>query len=267
MRPNRNRRSLSFLILPAVAVLFSGCGFGGGDRTFEEIVEQTYKIDATATLSLSNADGSVRIYGTDTTEIKLQAIKKTYSAERLRKISVNVSAQPGSVSIETNYPPKKTWGLGDRSGTVDYILVVPQTCKISRLDLANGEILIDGMRGEAVRANLVNGRLYAHNCFSDIHLSVITGGVDVSYNCWEQKKFSIDAQIVNGHTHVFIPGDASFHVVAETEDGQIDNDFAEQAQRSGEDVSKIDLVVGSTPEADFRLRAKNGNIQIGEADL
>lgn len=262
----RNRHSLKFLALPAIAVLFAGCGLGG-DRTLEEVTEQTYKVDATATLSLSNADGSVRIYGADTTEIKLRAIKKTYSAERLSKISVNVSAQPSSVSIETHYPPKKTWGLGDRSGTVDYILVVPRTCKIARLDLANGEILIDGMRGESVHANLVNGRLYAHNCFSDTHLSVTTGGLDVSYNWWEQQKFSIDAQIVNGHTHVFIPGDASFHVIAETEDGQIDNAFAEQAQRNGDDVSKIDMVIGKTPEAEFRLRAKNGNIQIGEADL
>jgi hypothetical protein len=263
----RNRHSLSFLTLPAIVVLFAGCGLGGSDRTLEEIVEQTYKIDATATLSLSNTDGSIRIYGTDTTEIKLQAIKKTYSAARLSEISVNVSAQPGSVSIETHYPPKKTWGLGDRSGTVDYTLVVPRTCKISRLDLVNGEILIDGMHGETVHANLVNGRLYAHNCFGNAHLSVITGGLDVSYNWWEQRKFSIDAQIVNGHTHVFIPGDASFHVVAETEDGQIDNAFAEQAQRNGDDVSKIDLVIGETPEAEFRLRAQNGNIQIGEADL
>jgi hypothetical protein len=263
----RNRRSLNFLILLAIVVLFAACGFDSGDRTLEEIVEQTYKIDATATLSLSNTDGSVRIYGTDTTEIKMRAIKKTYSAERLSKISVDVSVQSGSVSIETNYPPKKTWGLGDRSGTVDYVLVVPQTCKISRLDLANGEILIDGMRGEAVHANLVNGRLYAHNCFSDVHLSVVTGGIDISYNQWELRKFSIDAQIVNGHTHVFIPGDASFHVVAETEDGQIDNAFVEQAQRTGDDVSKIDLMIGTTPGVELKLRAKNGNIQIGEADL
>lgn len=263
----RNKRSLNFLILPVIAALFVGCGLGGGDRTLEELVEQTYKIDATATLSLSNTDGSIRVYGTDTTEIKLQAVKKTYSAERLRKISVNVSSQPGSISIETNYPPKKTWALGDRSGTVDYTLVVPRTCKISRLDLGNGEILIDGMQGEFVQANLVNGRLYAHNCFCDAHLNVITGGLDVSYNLWEQRKFSIDAQIVNGHMHVFIPGDASFHVVAETEDGEIDNAFAEQAQRNGDDVSKIDLVIGTTPGLELRLRAKNGNIQIGEADL
>jgi len=267
MRPSRHRRSLNFLIIPAASILLAGCGFHHGDQTLEEIIEQTYKVDATATLSLSNTDGSIRIYGADTKEIKLQAIKRAYSAERLRKISVNVSAQPGSVSIETNYPPKKTWGLGDRSGTVDYTLVVPRTCKISRLDLANGEIVIDGMRGEAVHANLVNGRLYVHNCFDDTHLRVDTGGLDVSYNLWEQRKFSIDAQIVNGHTHVFIPSDASFHVIAETEDGQIENAFAEQAERSGDDVSKIDAVVGTTPEAEFKLRAWNGNIQIAEADL
>jgi len=263
----RRNSSLNFLILPVIAALFVGCGRGSGDRTLEEIVEQTYKVNATVTLSLRNAEGSVRVYGADTTEIKLRAIKKTYSAERLSKISVNVSAQPGSVSIETNYPPKKTWGLGDRSGTVDYVLVVPQTCKISRLDLANGEILIDNLRGESVQAHLTNGRLYAHNCFSDTHLRVDTGGLDVSYNGWEQRKFSIDAQIVNGHTHVFIPGDASFHMIAETEDGQVENAFAEQAQRNGDDVSKIDALVGPTPQAEFRLRARNGNIQIAEADL
>jgi DUF4097 and DUF4098 domain-containing protein YvlB len=267
MGPSRNRRSLSFFVVLAVAVWLAGCGFHGGDQTLEEIVEQTYRVEATAVLSISNTDGSIRIYGADTTEIKLRAVKRAYRAERLSKISVNVSAQPGAVSIETNYPSKKTWGLGDRSGTVDYTLVVPRTCKISRLDLMNGEILIDGMRGEAVHVNLVNGRLYAHNCFSDTHLRVDTGGLDVSYNLWEQRKFSIDAQIVNGHTHVFIPGDASFHVIAETEDGQIENAFAEQAQRSGDDVSKIDAVVGTTPEAEFRLRARNGNIQITEADL
>lgn len=261
----RNKRAPVLLIISAIPVLLAGCGFDGGDRTLEDVVEQTYKVDPTVNLSLSNADGSIRIYGADVAEIKLQAIKKAYSAERLGKISVHVSVQPGAVSIETNYPPKKTWGLGDRSGTVDYILVVPQTCKISKLELATGEMLIGGMRGEIVNAHLVNGRLYAHNCFGNVHLTAINGGIDIFYDWWEEQKFAINAEIENGGVRAFIPSEASFHLIAETKEGRISNDFAEKEQRHAGD-SKIDMLIGAAPEAEVKLRARDGNIKIGETN-
>jgi hypothetical protein len=245
--------------------LFASCGFDGGDRTLEEIAEHDYQVDPSATLSLSNEDGSIRIYGADIKEIKLQAIKKAYSAERLSKISVNVSAGPDAVSIETSYPPKKRWGLGDRSGTVDYILVVPQTCKISKVNLGSGEILIEGMRGESVDAHLKTGRLFGHNCFGRVHLSVVNGGIDIFYDWWEQRKFSIEAEIENGGIHAFIPSEASFHLIAETEDGRIANDFAEKEQRHADD-RKIDMLIGAAPEPEVKLLARDGNVMIVETN-
>ena len=256
------RRTLVLLTISAIPALFAGCGFNGGDRTVEEIFERTYQVDPAATLSLSNQDGSIRIYGADIKEVRLQAIKKAYSTERLGQISVNVAAAPDSVSITTSYPPRKRWGLGDRSGTVDYILVVPQTCKISNAALANGEMLIDGMRGEFVNAHLKNGRLYGRNCFGNVRFSVSTGGLDIDYDWWEQSKFSINAEAENGGIHAFIPADASFHLIAEAENGRISNDFAEQEQRHADD-HKIDMLIGPAPKAEVNLRARDGNIEIG----
>lgn len=254
------RRTLVLLIAFTIPALLAGCGFNGGDP-MEEIFERTYQVDTAATLSLSNQDGSIRIYGADIKEVKLHAIKKAYRTERLGQISVNVVAAPDSVSITTSYPPRKRWGVGDRSGTVDYILVVPQTCKISNVTLANGEMLIDGMRGEFVNAHLKNGRLYGHNCFGNVRFSVATGGLDLNYDWWEQWKFSISAEAENGGIHAFIPADASFHLIAESENGRISNDFAEQEQRHPDD-HKIDMLIGPAPEAEVNMRAGDGNIEI-----
>src|SRR6202022_1035019 len=98
---------------------------------------------------------------------------------------INGTAGPNSVSIETKFPPKKAWGFSDRSGTVDYVLVVPQTAQISRLELENGEVLIEGMRGGKKNARLGSGRLFAHNSFANLDLAATTGNVALVYEWWE----------------------------------------------------------------------------------
>jgi hypothetical protein len=91
--------------------------------------------------------------------MRVQAIKGAYAAGRLKQIVVNVSVRPGSVSIETSFPSKPNWGLLDRSGTVEYTIVVPQTANISQLELGNGEFLVEGMRGQRLHAQLESGRI------------------------------------------------------------------------------------------------------------
>src|SRR3954471_11955937 len=134
----------------------------------EESIEQQYEVAADVTLSVQNTDGSIRVYGADQPVISIQAIKKAYNTERLAGIVVDVKATPNSVAISTNFPPRKGV-LSDRSGTVDYIIVVPKTAKVTQLELVNGEILVEGLRhGGSARAHLVNGWIGGHNCFADL---------------------------------------------------------------------------------------------------
>ena len=248
-----------------VALLSMGCG-SAVDRTLEQTVEQTYPLGPTADIRIGNRDGSIRIYGAPVAEMKLKATKKAYTATRLNGIAINVTALPNSISIETKFPPKRAAGFSDRSGTVDYVLVVPQTAQVSRLELENGEVLVEGMRGANVKAHLGSGRLFAHNSFGNLDLAVTTGNVALVYEWWEPAKFSVKANIADGNGFAFIPSDASFHLVAETPNGKIDNDFTEKEQRSGEQPTKIDILVGDGSEAGIEIRATDGNIKIAEAN-
>lgn len=236
------------------------------DQTLEEMIDQRHPIDPTGTISITNRDGSIRIYGAggDTREVRVEVIKKAYSTERLKAISVQVSAQPNSISIDTIYPPNSSAGFSDRSGTVDYVLVVPQKIRITKMELTNGEVLIEEMRSEEARAQLGNGRLFVHNCFGNLDLNLKTGNLAIVYEWWEEAEFAIRANIENGNALAYIPSEAAFHLIAHTATGKIANDFEEKEQRHAEPINKIDMMVGGGSKTTFQFETQDGNVKIAE---
>jgi DUF4097 and DUF4098 domain-containing protein YvlB len=236
------------------------------DRTLEEMIDHRYPIEPTATLSVTNRDGSIRVYGagSETRSVRVEAIKKAYSPERLKAISVQISAGPKSISIETIYPTDSDAGFSDRSGTVDYVIVVPHTIRISKLELTNGEVQLDGMSSDEARAQLGNGRLFAHNCFGNLNLSLKTGNLAIVYEWWEEREFSIHATIQDGNAFAYIPTEAAFHLIAHTATGKIANDFAEKEQRRTEPINKVDMLVGGGGKTTFQFETQDGNVKIAQ---
>ena len=252
------------LLLAAFLLALAGCG-SATHPPLEETFEQTYTIEPTANITIINGDGAVFVYGSNTNEMRVQAIKRAYIRERMKQIAVNVSIQPGSVSIKTKFPPKPKWALFDRSGAVDYTIVVPATVNLARLELGNGEVLVDGMSGRTTHARLGNGRMFAHNCFGNVTLMLDRGTLTLGYDWWEQGKFSIQANIGYGNAWAFFPDDIVCRLVAETEHGKIGNDFAEPVERGTEEITKIDMLVQGGGEAAVTMRAKEGSIKIVNA--
>jgi DUF4097 and DUF4098 domain-containing protein YvlB len=236
------------------------------DRTLEEMIDHRYPIEPTATLSVTNRDGSIRVYGagSETRSVRVEAIKKAYSPERLKAISIQISAGPNSISIETIYPTDSDAGFSDRSGTVDYVIVVPHTIRISKLELTNGEVQLDGMSSDEARAQLGNGRLFAHNCFGNLNLSLKTGNLAIVYEWWEEREFSIHATIQDGNAFAYIPTEAAFHLIAHTATGKIANDFAEKEQRRTEPINKVDMLVGGGGKTTFQFETQDGNVKIAQ---
>jgi DUF4097 and DUF4098 domain-containing protein YvlB len=234
------------------------------DRTLEEMIDHSYPIEPTATLSVTNRDGSIRVYaaGAETRDVRVEAIKKAYRADRLKAISVQISAGPNSISIETIYPSDSGAGFADRSGTVDYVIIIPQTIRISKLELANGEVQLDGMRSNEARAQLGNGRLFAHNCFGNLDLNLKTGNLAIVYEWWEDIEFSIHATIQDGNAFAYIPAEAAFHLIAHTATGKIANDFAEKEQRHAEPTNTVDMLVAGGGKTTFEFEAQDGNVKI-----
>ena len=200
--------------------------------------------------------------------MRVQAVKRAYTRERLNQIAVNVSIQPGSVSINTEFPPKPKWALSDRSGTVGYTIVVPATVNLARLELGDGEVLVDGMRGPGVHAQLGDGHMFAHNCFTDIDFTLRRGNLTVSYDWWEPRRFSVQAIVTRGNAWAFLPSDAAFHLVAETVHGKVASDFDDMpvAQAISRGAEKIDMLVHGGGQAAIKVRTANGDIKIVEAN-
>jgi Putative adhesin len=248
------------LILAPVIMLLARTAFAV--EPLEEIVEQKYDVNPAATLSVENIDGSIRVYAADKPEIVIQAIKKAYNPERLQGIVVDVKASQSGVAITTTFPPRKN-ALSDRSGTVDYIIVVPQAARIADLKLTNGEIFVEGLRnGGKAKAHLVNGWLAGHNCFGDLDLTVETGRLDVVYDWWENHESAIKAASTRGNIRAIFPSDASFNLSATATEGRIANRFQSTTTTSKDVVHSVAEVIGSEAQTLVSLDARRGNIRI-----
>src|SRR5213082_4263729 len=116
-------------------------------EVLEDVVERRFPLDPSGTFSLRAIDGTVEIYGTDSREVKIVAIKKAFSPESLNAIAIRVDARQNAVNIETTPPPATRHQFSDHSGTVEYTINIPQTARIARVELPTGELVIDGMRG------------------------------------------------------------------------------------------------------------------------
>ncbi|PYL06339.1 MAG: hypothetical protein DME34_09170 [Verrucomicrobia bacterium] len=263
-RPLLPSAILCVCVALALSFSFPGCG-GKVSGPIEETLSETYPLNSDAAVTIANQDGSVRIYGGGD-ELKVHAVKKAYSAARLRQIKVHITTGPESASITTDYPPKQKWSFSDRSGSVDYIIVVPETARVVRAELASGELAVEGLRGERVEARLGNGLMFARNCFTDLQLKLDTGNLSLSFDWWEREKFSVNGTVEHGHIGSFFPGDAAFHLHAESPTGKIANDFVEKENRRAEPTNSIDMIVGDGGDVRVKIRAEHGNIRIAETN-
>jgi len=220
-------------------------------EVLEDVVERRFPLDPSGTFSLRAIDGTVEIFGTDSREVKIVAIKKAFSLERLNAIAIRVDARADAVNIETTPPPAPRHRFSDRSGTVEYTINVPQTARIADVELRHGELVIDGMRG-------------THNCFCDQNIHVNQGGLNVFFDWLEERPFAIEAAIEDGNALARIPTDATFQLHAVTRKGHVSNDFSPMETHKGGDDSEINEVIGDATTTKLNFRASEGNIHISE---
>jgi hypothetical protein len=249
----------------SASLLLPGCG-RELERTGTEVMEQTYQVDPAARLSISNLKGSISIRGADTTELQFRATKTTEKVAQLNDINISVAAEAGSISISTSILPQKRSPVGG-TGSVDYVLVVPRTVHIVRLELEEGKVLIEGMEGEDVRANVVDGQVILRNCCGDIHVAIANGDLDLSYqDCAPQRSFVADAQLTLGDARILLPPAASVRVRAATVTGKLANDFADMVEINGRPTQKIDMLVGPNARSQLNVRVTTGDIRIAAVE-
>ena len=132
-----------------------------------------------------------------------------------------------------------------------------------------GEVLIDSMHGREVHARLGDGRLFARDCFSNVDLSINRGTLTLTYDWWQQEKFSAHAKVEQGTAWVFLPTQAAFHLLAHAVHGKVANDFNDlplPPNRPTRGGMRIDQIVNGGGSAAINVRALKGDIKIAEAN-
>ena len=81
-RPAAGRGGVSIWIVALLGSVLSLAQGAAGVEVLEDMIEQKYVLDRDATLSISNIDGSIRVYAGDAGEISIQAIKRAYTLNR-----------------------------------------------------------------------------------------------------------------------------------------------------------------------------------------
>src|SRR5439155_10323521 len=86
----------------ALALLLTGrSSKKESERPADEVIEQTYKVNADASLRITNPRGSVAIRGGDTSEVRIHAVKSASRAAQLKNITGDVTAEPSDLLIKT----------------------------------------------------------------------------------------------------------------------------------------------------------------------
>ena len=252
---------MSKLVAIALYLFLASSAFAG--ELLQDTIEKTIPLDPNGTFSLRAIDGSVEIYGAEKNEVKLVAIRKAYSLERLNEIQIHINGQGDCVNVTTVAPPQPRWGFKDRSGTVDYMINLPQHAR-SSVEMPNGDLVIHGMRGKGATVSLGNGRMTMHNCYCDQSLRLQRGTLNLFFDWNDLRPIVADATVVNGNIQAVVPGDSSFRLHAVSEFGRVASDFTEIQERRRGGVSQIDDVIGPAPASRLLLQTTHGNIKISE---
>jgi DUF4097 and DUF4098 domain-containing protein YvlB len=225
-----------------------------------EAFSQTYPMSPTGRVSISNINGDVHINVWDQNSVKVDAVKRARTQQRLSEVTIDVTNTADSVKIKTDYPENKSnYGREDSPATVEYTLTIPRIASLHDAQLVNGSLDVEGLQGD-VNASLVNGTVKADGLGGVVKISTVNGGQAVTVTALDGAK-GVTLNSVNGPIVLFIPSSASADVSANTVHGKIINDFGwtvEDGQYVGHNLNGQ---IGSGGPR-VRLNNVNGSIAI-----
>lgn len=229
-----------------------------------ERFEQTYPLDLTGRVSVSNVNGSIVIDTWDSPQVKLAYVKTADSRERFAEVDVRIDARQDFIKIETDYD-KNGRGGGNRTWknngklVIEYRLTVPRNAVLDEIETVNGSINISNA-ANTTKASAVNGEVRAANLRGAANLSTVNGTVFADFDRLE-KGSRISLETVNGTVNLTIPSNSDATLKADTVNGNIVNDFGLPV-RKGQYVGKDLYGRIGTGDVSIKLSSVNGGLSI-----
>lgn len=250
-------RAIVKKIITGIALLGMTC-YAQAKVTDE--IEQSFDVDAAASLRIENINGSVVISSWDKNIIKVTALINADDQDERDNILVDITHNSKGVNIETKYKKQSTWGENHSSSSVSYNILVPINAKLSSIELVNGSLSIDNVKGE-IKADLVNGSITASGLESDSEFNSVNGGIEITYKRVGDELKRIELDTVNGRIKLYLPQNISASIDAETMHGSISNDFD---LKEDHNLFSGHSLKGNIGNGDIRisLESVNGSVKI-----
>jgi DUF4097 and DUF4098 domain-containing protein YvlB len=191
---------------------------------------------------LVNVNGSVTIEGWDKDQVEVHAVKTaTRDSQDLRRVRIDVQAQPGAVRIRTRYPENDPAGVN-----VEYRLRVPFRAALHGIETVNGHVRIRRMES-AGALRTVNG---------DVGISDSAGRFDARTTNGEVHAELLELSPVGGMTLEAVNG--AVVLVLPPEAGAV----LEVRSMNGEFTSEFPVAVQGAFGREFRGRIGRGGVTV-----
>jgi hypothetical protein len=173
------KRLLLFLSISVVLlVIYAGAPAQMRER-FQEELHKTYPLAHNGQVRVENITGGIHIKTWDRNEVRIDAVKRAHSSQRLAEAEIRIEAGAQTVSIKTVYRGSTTtekrdnettnttttnWYKGgpdelNNPASVEYVLTVPKHARIDEIRLVNGTLKIEGIARQ-INAGCVNANIF-----------------------------------------------------------------------------------------------------------
>jgi hypothetical protein len=237
-------------------------------QEFTEEFHQQYPLAANGSVTLKNLNGWIHVTAWDQNQVKVDAVKRARTKQRLDEARITVENEANSIYIQTRYPERNNYGGCDGDddchnslANVDYTITVPRNARLERINPVNGSVEISGVKGP-VHVEAVNGRVTVTGLANDADVSSVNGTVEATF---DRVTGSSRVHAVNGRVSVTVPSDASLRVRAHSLNGSIDNDFGLPESRGRFIGHDLDGKLGQG-DASLEVNTVNGHVAIRHAN-
>lgn len=225
-----------------------------------DTVEKSFDLTGKGQLLLENINGDVDIESWSEQRVKVTANISAKNQESRDRIKINTKQSGNRISVETEYEQESgSWGHNNNGGSVDYVIMVPQTIDLRKLEVINGSLTIKQVAGE-LNADVINGKINASGLASDINVDSINGAVELSL-ADTAKNIDIEVETVNGSIRVYVPKDFGAKVEASSGNGSIKTDFGIQGTKGKYYGNDLEGNFGDA-SSNIRLESVNGSIKV-----
>jgi DUF4097 and DUF4098 domain-containing protein YvlB len=165
------RLTVPFLLIFALLLMFQSCHLM---KNAYEKVEKTIPVQPKMQLILENRDGNISVEVWNQTSVSMIAEKRTSMGRKeLASVSIETSTTEDTLFIKT------ISAVPNQTVTVDYLLKVPSTIYVSRLQTENGNITLSNTKGDLI-VQTTNGSIELDKIDGWVSAVTINGSVKIT---------------------------------------------------------------------------------------